>query len=124
MSVAQAIRSFTRIAETNQAKVDKFAADFAKDPAYALSWGTSVFEAAANLKVAQMLIYAFTPKEGGVQLSIKAACEVCLDRAMNKTRWPAQSTSPASNLMEQYEGAAYANAYDLLKSFEESAQNA
>jgi hypothetical protein len=34
---------------------------------------------------------------------------------MNKARYPAQSTSPTSNLMEQYEAAAYAEALDELK---------
>jgi hypothetical protein len=48
-------------------------------------------------------------------MTVQAAREVCLERIMNKARWPAQSTSPTSNLMEQFEAAAYAEALDELK---------
>lgn len=111
----RALKRFTSMAQRAQAQCDKFAAEFAKDPAYALSWGNSVFQEAARLKIAQMMVHAFTEREDGVILSVEAAREVCLERVMNKARWPAQSTSPTSNLMEQYEAAAYAEALDELK---------
>jgi hypothetical protein len=115
MMSAQALKRFTSMAERAQEQCDKFAAEFAKDPAYALSWGNSVFQEAARLKIAQMMVYAFTEREDGMSYSVEAAREVCLERVMNKARWPAQSTSPTSNLMEQYEAAAYAEALDELK---------
>ena len=111
----RALKRFTSLAAKAQEQCDKFAAEFAKDPAYALSWGNSVFQEAARLKIAQMMASAFTPREDSAVITVEAAREVCLDRVMNKARWPAQSTSPTSNLMEQYEAAAYAEALDELK---------
>jgi hypothetical protein len=112
---AQALKKFTAIAEQAQAQIDKFKVELDKDPAYALSWGNSVFQSAARLKVATMLVYAFTEREGETMCTLDQARDTCLDRVMNKARYPAQSTSPTSNLMEQYEAAAYAEALDELK---------
>ena len=114
----QALKRFTSMAEQAKAKCDKFAESFAKDPAYALSWGNDAFSNAARLKVANMLVYAFTEREGETVCTIEQARETLLDRVMNKARYPAQSTSPTSNLMEQYEAAAYAEALDELKYFD------
>jgi hypothetical protein len=115
MMSAKALKKFTAIAEQAQAQIDKFQAELSKDPAHALSWGLNAFQAAARLKVATMLVYAFTPREGETSYTIKQARDTLLDRVMNKARYPAQSTSPTSNLMEQYEAAAYAEALDELK---------
>ncbi len=112
---AQALKKFTAIAEQAQAQIDKFKVELDKDPAYALSWGNGVFQSAARLKVATMLVYAFTEREGEIMCTLDQARDTCLDRVMNKARYPAQSTSPTSNLMEQYEAAAYAEALDELK---------
>ena len=112
---AQALKKFTAIAEQAQNQIDKFKAELNKDPAYALSWGLNVFQNAARLKVAKMLVYAFTEREGETVCTLEEARETLLTRVMNKARYPAQSTSPTSNLMEQYEAAAYAEALDELK---------
>jgi hypothetical protein len=112
---AQALKKFTAIAEQAQKQIDKFKAELDKDPAYALSWGLGAFQSAARLKIANMLVYAFTPREGETVCTIAQARETLMDRVMNKARYPAQSTSPTSNLMEQYEAAAYAEALDELK---------
>lgn len=112
---AQALKKFTAMAEQAQAQCDKFAEEFAKDPAHALSWSNDVFKHAARLKIANMLVYAFTPREGETTCTVEQARETLMDRVMNKARYPAQSTSPTSNLMEQFEAAAYAEALDELK---------
>jgi hypothetical protein len=62
-----------------------------------------------------MLVYAFTEREGETMCTLDQARDTLMDRVMNKARYPAQSTSPTSNLMEQYEAAAYAEALDELK---------
>jgi hypothetical protein len=111
----RALKKFTAIAEQAQTQIDKFRSELDKDPAYALSWGLTAFQAAARLKVASMLVYAFTPREGETAYTIKQARETLMDRVMSKARYPAQSTSPTSNLMEQYEAAAFAEALDELK---------
>jgi hypothetical protein len=112
---AKALKKFTAMAEAAQTQIDKFKVELDKDPAYALSWGNGVFQSAARLKVAQMLVYGFTPKEGSPVYTVEQAVGFLTDRVMNKARYPAQSTSPTSNLMEQYEAAAYAEALDELR---------
>jgi len=114
----KALNKFTAIVEQAQANIDKFKEQLDKDPAHALSWGLDAFHNAARLKIASMLVYAFTPREGSSASTIQEAREFLMDRVMNKARYPAQSTSPTSNLMEQYEAAAYAEALDVLKYME------
>jgi hypothetical protein len=87
-----------------QESLDKFAADFAKDPAYALSWGTGAFEKAAKLRVLQQIAHALAEGNGNLE-NIRSTM---MDRVLHKSKYPAQSTSPTSNLIEQYELAACA----------------
>jgi len=110
MSTAKALKKFKSMVSVAQSQVDKFKVELDKDPAYALSWGTGVFQSAARLKVAGMLVVAF---EG--ECTVEQARATLLDRVMSKSRYPAQSTSPCSNLMEQYELAAYAEAMEDLQ---------
>ena len=112
---AKALKKFTAMAEQAQAQIDKFKVEFDKDPAYALSWGLTAFQSAARLKVAKMFVEAFTVGESGVEYNVEQAKGYLMDRVMSKARYPAQSTSPTSNLMEQYEAAAYAEALDELE---------
>jgi len=112
---AKALKKFTAQAEQAQAQIDKFQAELSKDPAYALSWGLTAFQAAARLKVANMLVEAFTPREGAHEYTVANAVGHLTDRVMGLARYPAQSSSPTSNLMEQYEAAAFAEALDELK---------
>ena len=109
------LKKFTTQAEQAQAQIDKFRVELDKDPAYALSWGLTAFQAAARLKVANMLVEAFSPREGAHEYTVANAVSHLTDRVMGLARYPAQSTSPTSNLMEQYEAAAYAEALDELK---------
>ena len=87
-----------------QSQLDKFAHDFAKDPAHALSWGTGAFKAAAELTVLKQIIVALqsgTATKENIQSTL-------MDRVLHKSKYPAQSSSPTSNLIEQYELAASA----------------
>ena len=115
---AQALESFTSMADVAQAQCDKFAHEFAKNPSYALRWGNDVFKNAARLKIAQQMVYMFTEREGDTVLTLEQARKILMESVMNKARWPAQSTSPTSNLMEQFEAAALAEALDELKHLE------
>jgi hypothetical protein len=118
MMTEKALKKFTAMADQAQEAIDKFKADLDKDPSHALTWGLDAFQNAARLKVASMLVYGFTPREGTSTCTIQEAREFLMDRVMNKARYPAQSTSPTSNLMEQYEAAAYTEALDVLKYME------
>ena len=98
------ITRFFNQAETAQARLNKFAADFAKDPAYALSWSNDTFKEAARLKVLKQILAGL---EGGTA-TLENIRSTMMDRVLSKSKYPAQSTSPTSNLIEQYELAACA----------------
>jgi hypothetical protein len=95
--------------------VDKFIEKLKEDPAYALSWGTGTFQTAANLKVYEMVYAALTAE---TPCSVQAVKETLMDRVLHKSKYPPQSTSPCSNLMEQYELAAYAELLSDLRYYE------
>lgn len=101
---AKLLKRFQSQADSAQARLDKFAVEFAKDPAYALSWGTDAFQHAAQLRVLKQIIAALTDGDGNLE-NIRSTM---MDRVLHKSRYPAQSTSPTSNLIEQYELAACA----------------
>lgn len=98
------IARFFNQANTCQGRLDKFTADFAKDPAYALSWGTDAFQAAAKLRVLKQILAALEDGDATAD-NIRSTM---MDRVLNKSKYPPQSTSPTSNLIEQYELAACA----------------
>jgi threonine aldolase len=98
-------KRFQSQADSCQASLDKFAADFANDPAHALTWGTGAFEKAARLRVLKQIVAALD--DGTATLdNIRSTLT---DRVMHRAKYPAQSTSPTSNLIEQYELAACAD---------------
>ena len=105
---------FESKADSARLTINKFLAKMMEDPAYALCWSDEVFQAAARLKVAKQIISFF---EGN--FSAQQAREYVMDEVLCKSKYPAHSTSPASNLMEQYILAAYAEAVQALEQFEE-----
>lgn len=98
------LKRFQNQAESCQASLDKFTVNFAEDPAYALSWGLGAFEKAAKLRVLKQIISAL---EGG-EANVDNIRSTLTDRVMHRAKYPPQSTSPTSNLIEQYELAACA----------------
>lgn len=102
---------FTRIVETSRSQLDKFEESFAKDPAYAFSWSDKSFQAAARIKVMTMVADVLTRED----TTAEGIRRYLMDGVMHRAKYPAQSTSPASNLMEQYEMAAYAEALSMLQ---------
>lgn len=112
---AKLLFRFNSQAESCQAKLDKFTTKFAEDPAYALSWGTEAFQAAATLRVLKQVIGALEEGHGMLE-NIRSTLT---DRVMHKAKYPPQSTSPTSNLIEQYELAAYAEILSDLQYIKE-----
>jgi hypothetical protein len=96
---------FQRQVDATQASLDKFAADFAKDPAHALTWGTDAFANAAKLRVLKQIVAALADGNGNLD-NIRSTLT---DRVLHRAKYPAQSTSPTSNLIETYELAACAD---------------
>jgi len=86
-----------------QESMDKFAAAFEKDPAYTLSWSLGTFEQAARQRKVKIVIAAL---ERGV--SIADIKQDLTRMVVDKAKYPAQSTSPTSNLIEQYDLAVTA----------------
>jgi len=98
------LERFQRLAQYETATIDKFKQELDKDPAYALSWGCEVFAAAAKLRILKQLINALEDE----QTTTENIRDHLMGHIMHKSRYPAQSTSPTSNLIEQYELAACA----------------
>jgi len=112
---AKAIKNFIGQLETAKYDLERFQTRFEQDPANALSWGLGAFQNAARRKVLIDAIAALSA-EGS---TVEHVCRGLRNRLMNKSRWPAQSTSPTANLMEQYELAALTEAVEYLESVEQ-----
>ena len=98
------VKMFQVKAEMAQATLNQFMSKFAEDPAYALSWGNDTFRAAAELKIAKQILAALEDTA-----TLENIRSTMMDRVLNKATYPAQSSSPTANLIEQYELAACAN---------------
>lgn len=101
---AKLLAKYQRQIDAVQYRLAKFQEAFSKDPAHALSWGTDAFKAAAELRVLQQIVTALQDGTATVD-NIRSTM---MDRVLHKSKYPPQSTSPTSNLIEQYELAACA----------------
>jgi len=95
---------YIKQAENETAVIEKFKMALDKDPAYALSWGCGVFAAAAKLRVLRQLINVL----GDGEATQEDVHSLMMANVLHKSQYPAQSSSPTSNLIEQYELAACA----------------
>lgn len=102
--MSKLLERFQRQAQYEIETIEKFKVELAKDPAYALSWGCGVFAAAAKLRILNQIINALSDE----QTTVDNIRDHLMGHILHKSRYPAQSTSPTSNLIEQYELAAYA----------------
>jgi hypothetical protein len=93
---------FQEQAERQVAIIQKFKNDLDADPAYRLSWGTDVFAAAAKLRVLKRLINVL----GDAEATEDDVHSLLMANILHKSQYPAESSSPTSNLIEQYELAA------------------
>ena len=112
--MSQALAKFQTQVVDQTAKITQFREELGEDPSHALKWGNSAFEAAARLSVAKMLVYCFTDRPGQPAQSVESVRKMLLGKVTQRSKYPPQSTSPTSNLMEQYELAALAEAYEEL----------
>jgi hypothetical protein len=92
-------------------ELDKFAANMAKNPAYALEWSGGAFTAAGDYEVCSWILAAVDENAGvGLEKIIKQ-----LERdVLRAARYPSRSTSPTSNLMEQEIARAKAELLETL----------
>ena len=101
---AKLLVRFQRQVSSQEASIAKFKAEMDKDPAHALTWSLDAFRSAATLKVLNQIVASLEAGHADVD-NIKATL---MDRVLHRSKYPAQSTSPTSNLMEQYELSACA----------------
>jgi len=101
---ARLLSKYQRQVEAQQDRINKFKLELDKDPAHALTWGLEAFRSAATLKVLNQIVAALEAGNADVD-NIRSTL---MDRVLHRSKYPAQSTSPTSNLMEQYELSACA----------------
>lgn len=110
--------------------IDKFKADFEVNPAYALEYAHSTFEAAARGSVFGWAFKALTDEHGAPQLyrpaespaltgkpqrsTLERVRERAHDELVKRAASPHRSTSQTSNLLEQEVLAAWADLLELL----------
>lgn len=109
---------FERDRESAQHEISRFKVAFDKDPRYALSWGTSVFIAVAKVRACDWVCgYMHNNAHVDPVEHITNMTDLIMDRILYSAKYPPQSTSPTSNLMEQYEMAAWAEALAILNNY-------
>jgi len=94
--LVRAIRWASDVLMQHKAITAKFTKDLEDDPVHALSWSLNYFNHAGNYTVAQQLKGLF---DGGA--SVDGMINVLSRDMRNKASYPARSTSPTSNLVEQ-----------------------
>jgi hypothetical protein len=113
-------KRFQRKLDEAQSEVAAFVGKVQHDAAYALSWSNSVFQAAAKERVYKQVIVSIkdSVSEDG-ELDLSNIIGMVTDRVLHKAKYPAQSTSPTSNLIEQYELATWADILSDLNSLKD-----
>jgi hypothetical protein len=90
--------------------IEKFKLELDKDPAHALSWSNGVFSKAAEHRVLKIVLSNLESDS-----TIENVKSYLMECVLHRSKYPAQSTSPTSNLIEQYELAAYAELLSELQ---------
>ena len=94
----------TRKLEIAQVQIAEFKVKLDEDAAYALTWSKAIFQAAAVESVCKSILAAID-KETSTLENLKATLT---DQVLHAAKYPAESTSPTSNLMDNYMTAAKA----------------
>lgn len=118
VSIEKLAAMFARDRESARDEISRFKVAFEKDAAHALSWGTSVFEAAANERVNTQLIEYINNEVGLIEkVLIDNMIDLVTSKVLYGAKYPPQSTSPTSNLIVQYELAAWARVLAKLNNY-------
>ena len=97
-------RSIERKLDIAQTQIAEFKEKLNGDVAYTLSWSNAVFAAAAVESVCKSILAAI---ESGTA-TLDNIRSTLSDQILHAAKYPPQSTSPTSNLMETYLTAAKA----------------
>lgn len=107
------LAKYQREIDTVVTGLQDFKTKFDQAPAYAFSWSDGAFKAAAKLNVLQDVVSLLQDGE-----SAQSIRDYLLDSVLHGSKYPAQSTSPTSNLIEQYTLAARAAILSDLRNYE------
>tara|TARA_R110000851_G_scaffold50352_1_gene120299 strand:- start:343 stop:954 length:612 start_codon:yes stop_codon:yes gene_type:complete len=113
----KAERQLSRVTSWAQREIDnhtkmsaKFAEEYAKNPLHAMSWSGEYFTHAAAYTVAMTVKSMF---EGGV--SVTDILGEAMREVMQKAKYPANSTSPTSNLCDTTVLATWTKVAEMLQ---------
>jgi hypothetical protein len=105
-------RSVTSRMEVAQRTLDKFVAELAVEPAHAMSWADKSVSAAGTVRVCAIILKALSEQE-----SVSSLLKFGTEMVMRAGRYPARSSSPMNNLMEQSVAAAWAEECERMQHF-------
>ncbi len=106
---ADYVKHLESLAKTDRKIIDDFARDITeqrRDTCHVITWSEGVFEAAARLHVAKLLMCT---------TSIRGAVDHCEQRVLHGASYPSQSTSQSQNLMKTYMLKSWAEKLDELR---------
>jgi hypothetical protein len=90
-------------------KIAKFKDSLEKNASYAFEWSSSAFEGAAQKEIGALLLVTLEQanKKTSEEEIVKQIEAWAADRVLTGARYFPRSSSPSSNLMEQYRTAAF-----------------
>lgn len=112
MNVETIIRRLNNRIEGFEATLEKFQEKLKEDPVHALSWGLDAYKAAPALRIHKEVLLALSNEEKPADVNKVTA--YLTRQVLQKSKYPPQSTSPTSNLIDQYELAALSELVECL----------
>jgi len=100
-----------------QKNLEAFPEKFSENPAWALEWSEATFKEAAELAVLLDIKNDFKKLLENPENSMEKYIEHLKDTIVRKAQWVFHSTSPISNLLEEYKKVAMARFVDMVESF-------
>lgn len=104
------IARFELMIKTAQITIDKFQARFAEDPHHALTWAQDTFK-----QVSAARVYAEVKRALEKGRTKEEVVNFAQDTLRQRASSPSFSTSVTSNLVEQYETAAWAEVIEAFR---------
>ncbi len=108
--MAYVLRKLQENIEHGKREKAEFLEDATEDPLHAIKWLS--LRGMTDAYVAEYALKALTHKESPATLA--GVRSEAAKRMMNKIMWPPSSTSQFSNLVETYEGSAWARLVELF----------
>jgi hypothetical protein len=109
------IHTLTRKIEEDEKVLAKLATELKNDPCYALEWSKGAFSSAARMKVFGYIRGRLSEDNEGKTI-LDSLLSYCVDEVLRKARNGSNhSTSPTSNLIEEYTLTAWSELAEHVK---------